>query len=172
MPADSWTSAHDESHLDSTRRVDRLMAAYGVSHRHPLNQLIHWLAVPLIYWCVLALLAALPVPGGWRSVPSLDWGTVAALLVVLYIAALSVPLAVGMAALSAALLAAVAAYVRWGELPIWQPALFLFVLAWLAQLIGHKIEGRKPSFLTDLQFLLIGPAWLLAKIYRLVGMKY
>ncbi len=36
----------------------------------------------------------------------------------------------------------------------------LFVVAWIGQFIGHKIEGKKPSFFEDLQFLLIGPAWL------------
>ena len=42
-------------------------------------------------------------------------------------------------------------------------------VAWIAQFIGHKIEGRKPSFLTDLTYLLIGPAWVLAKLYRKLG---
>ena len=35
----------------------------------------------------------------------------------------------------------------------------LFVLAWIGQFYGHKIEGKKPSFFKDLQFLLIGPVW-------------
>ncbi|WP_375138530.1 Mpo1-like protein [Psychrobacter sp. MF31] len=36
----------------------------------------------------------------------------------------------------------------------------VFVIAWIGQFIGHKIEGKKPSFFEDLQFLLIGPAWV------------
>ena len=40
----------------------------------------------------------------------------------------------------------------------------VFFLAWVAQLIGHKIEGQKPSFLEDLSFLLIGPLWTLKKL--------
>lgn len=48
----------------------------------------------------------------------------------------------------------------------------VFVVAWIAQFIGHKFEGRKPSFLTDLVYLLIGPAWVLAKLYRKLGWKY
>ena len=35
----------------------------------------------------------------------------------------------------------------------------IFVLAWIGQFYGHKIEGKKPSFFKDLQFLLIGPIW-------------
>ena len=34
------------------------------------------------------------------------------------------------------------------------------MIAWIGQFIGHKIEGAKPSFFEDLQFLLIGPAWV------------
>lgn len=162
----------DDHQYPEDRRIDRLLAAYGDDHRHPVNQLIHWLAVPVIYWSILALLSALPFPAGWRLVPGLDWGAVAALGAVLYLATLSRRLALGMALLSLACLAVTKAYVRWGELPLWQPALFIFTLAWLLQLIGHKIEGRKPSFVRDLQFLLIGPAWLIAKLLRLVGARY
>ena len=51
-------------------------------------------------------------------------------------------------------------------------AIAVFVLAWIAQFIGHKIEGKKPSFLTDLTYLLIGPVWVLSKFYRKMGWKY
>lgn len=53
-------------------------------------------------------------------------------------------------------------------------ALGVFVLAWIAQFIGHsaRYEGRKPSFLTDLRYLLIGPAWVLSKGYRALGLRY
>ena len=46
------------------------------------------------------------------------------------------------------------------------------MLAWIGQFIGHKIEGEKPSFFEDLQFLLIGPAWLLGAIYQKLGIRY
>ena len=50
--------------------------------------------------------------------------------------------------------------------------LWMFAIAWIGQFIGHKIEGAKPSFLDDLKFLLIGPAWLLSFIYKKLGIKY
>jgi uncharacterized membrane protein YGL010W len=43
----------------------------------------------------------------------------------------------------------------------WIVYLSIFVITWIFQFVGHKIEGKKPSFLKDLQFLLIGPIWLL-----------
>ena len=48
----------------------------------------------------------------------------------------------------------------------------MFVIAWIGQFLGHQIEGAKPSFLEDIQFLLIGPAWLLHFIYKKVGIHY
>ena len=48
----------------------------------------------------------------------------------------------------------------------------MFFLAWILQFIGHKIEGKKPSFIKDIQFLLIGPAWLLGFIYKKIGIKF
>ena len=56
--------------------------------------------------------------------------------------------------------------------PLWKTSLMIFIVAWIGQFIGHKIEGKKPSFLQDLQFLLIGPAWLLSFIYNKFGIKY
>jgi uncharacterized membrane protein YGL010W len=42
----------------------------------------------------------------------------------------------------------------------------------VGQFIGHKIEGKKPSFFKDILFLLIGPLWLLSFIYKKVGISY
>ena len=57
-------------------------------------------------------------------------------------------------------------------LPLVQVCLAVFVLAWAGQFVGHKIEGKKPSFLKDLQFLLVGPMWLMHFIYRKLGIAY
>jgi uncharacterized membrane protein YGL010W len=48
----------------------------------------------------------------------------------------------------------------------------LFIIAWIGQFIGHAIEGKRPSFFKDIQFLLIGPLWLLAQLYRRLGVRY
>ena len=56
-----------------------------------------------------------------------------------------------------------------GFVPLWQVSVTVFVLAWIGQFWGHKVEGKKPSFLKDLQFLMIGPAWLMSFIYQRLG---
>ena len=154
------------------RRIDRLLEAYGARHRNILNKLIHWLCLPVIFWCVLALLSILPFPGGWRVLPGLDGAAVAALLAIAFYAALSPALAGGMAVFSLLCLILVAIYKTTVELPLWQFALFVLAMAWALQFIGHKLERRKASGREDLQLLLIGPAWLMAKIYRATGLKY
>ena len=58
------------------------------------------------------------------------------------------------------------------QMPLWIFSVIIFVIAWIGQFIGHRIEGKKPSFIEDLQFLLIGPAWLLSFIYKKIGIKY
>ena len=54
----------------------------------------------------------------------------------------------------------------------WIVFVAVFTLSWIGQFYGHKIEGKKPSFLKDLQFLLIGPIWLLHFILKKCGIRY
>jgi uncharacterized membrane protein YGL010W len=56
--------------------------------------------------------------------------------------------------------------------PLWLISILIFAVAWIGQFIGHNIEGKKPSFLKDLQFLLIGPMWLLSFIYKKLNIAY
>ena len=64
------------------------------------------------------------------------------------------------------------AYNELVSFPLWQSSIIVFVLAWIGQFYGHKIEGIKPSFFEDLQFLMIGPAWLMSFIYNKFGIRY
>lgn len=154
------------------RRIDRLLAEYGESHQNPVNKLIHWFAVPVIFFCVLALLAELPFPGAWRVRPWLDWAVVAAALGTLYYMALSPPLAAAMAVFSAVCIALAHALQAAAPPALWKIALVAFAVAWVFQFVGHAVEGRRPSFFRDVQFLLIGPAWLASFVFRALGIGY
>lgn len=134
---------------------------YSVSHRHADNKRLHRICVPLIVWATLGALRALPVGDD-----VLNASTAAILLMLAYYALLSWRLTLGMALLLALTYALVEFGVR--ELGVLHLPLMVavFVLAWVGQFIGHRIEGMKPSFFKDLQFLLIGPLWLLADVYR------
>ena len=153
------------------RSVDQWLEDYGDSHRHPVNKALHWVCVPLIVLTVLGLLSLVPLPWVSARWPGLNAGSLAAALAVLYSLRLSPPLALGV--LPLLLLAFVGidalAALPW---PLWASCIVIFVVAWIGQFIGHAVEGRRPSFFKDLQFLLIGPLWLLAFVYRAAGIRY
>lgn len=147
------------------RRIEALLEEYGESHQNPTNKAVHWVCVPVIVWCVMGFLYALPAPG---LLGGFGWLGVVSVLALIYYVALSRPLAVGMViylALGWAIISGVAE----AGLSVWKVSAVVFVLAWIGQFWGHKVEGKKPSFFKDVQFLLIGPAWLLSFLYRRLG---
>src|SRR5277367_4325262 len=146
---------------------------YGDSHRNPTNKRLHWICVPVIAWCVLGLLWSLPFPGSIRAVhPAANWAVVAVFIALLYYAALSIRLALGVLPLLIAALWSLDRLDAWSGAPLWSICVFLFVVAWIGQFVGHAIEGKRPSFYQGLQFLLIGPLWLLADVYRRLGIRF
>ena len=155
----------------SNRKIFALLSEYGSSHQNRQNKLIHWVAVPIIAWTIVALFWSIPIPETFSLVPYLNWATMALFLTVIYYAALSWTLAIGMVLFAVICIGFVSAYASLPApgLSLWQFAIIAFVIAWIFQFIGHKIEGKKPSFFKDVQFLLIGPAWLMSFIYRKLG---
>ena len=148
------------------RSAEALLSEYGESHQHPTNELLHFVCVPAIVLSVMGLLWSLPVPAAFARVsPWLNWASLAALAAFLYYLSLSVPLALG-SALALALLLGLTATLAQLPVPLWLTSLAIFVVAWIGQFVGHAIEGKRPSFFKDVQFLLIGPLWLMAGLYR------
>ena len=144
---------------------------YAVSHRHPVNKALHWICVPLIVWSLIGLLWSLPAPGR-TDLDYANWASYAVAAAVLYYGVLSMPLALGLLPVLAAMLFSVDALSQLAHVPLWAVSAGVFVVAWAGQFVGHAIEGKRPSFLKDLQFLLIGPIWLLAGLYRRIGIRY
>lgn len=154
------------------RSVADWLGEYGESHTHPTNERLHWVCVPLIVLAVMGFLWSIPVPEAFSArSPWLNWATLAAALVFVYYAALSTALALGSALAFIALFVALNALatLAW---PLWLTSLVIFIVAWIGQFIGHAVEGKRPSFFKDVQFLLIGPLWLIAALYRRLGVSY
>lgn len=141
------------------RTIDTLLAKYSESHLNPTNEVIHFICVPVIVFTLLGLL--------W----SIHWVVAVAVTLasLAYYARLSKPFAVGMALMSGLMLLILAALPDQAILPL---SIAIFVLAWVGQFIGHQIEGKKPSFLEDLRFLLIGPLFVLSFLYRRLNLSY
>lgn len=145
---------------------------YGESHRTMTNKSIHWLCVPLIMLSIIGLLWSIPVPAAWAAPsPFFNWAMLFLILILIYYYALAWRLALGMTVVSIAMVFiayGVSLSTSWPWL-VWT---IVFVLAWIGQFIGHKVEGRRPAFFRDLQFLLIGPLWLLAFVYDRIHCRY
>ena len=155
----------------SSSTLARLFAGYSEDHRNAVNQRIHVIAVPAIAWSVIALLWCLPPLITWFQ--NGIWAALAMFAAWCYYNRLSRRLGLGMLAaffVSGCLCRLLEAEIGLRNLGLL--ALGVFVIAWIAQFVGHRIEGRRPSFLTDLTYLLIGLLWILAKAYRQMGWRY
>jgi uncharacterized membrane protein YGL010W len=140
------------------KTFEQWMQEYGVSHQNPTNQLIHKVCVPLIMFSVIGLLYSI--------------STIIALIVVVlslaFYASLNFKYFMGMLIQSALMLALIK-YIDQTVGILLTISIIIFVISWAFQFIGHKIEGKKPSFLQDLAFLLIGPLWVLRFLYQKLG---
>ena len=155
------------------RKIDLLLNEYGESHENRLNKFIHWICVPVIVWTVVALIWSIPFP--WKiglGIVPVNWAVIALVLAQVYYFSLSRRLGMGLLLYNLAMLWLTAAIEQASPWPLWQVALAVFVLAWIGQFIGHIFEGKRPSFFKDVQFLLIGPAWLMSFVYRKIGYPY
>lgn len=144
---------------------------YGESHQNPTNKTIHWICIPLIMFSLMGMLWSIPLPSSIQVHPLINLGTLLIIGAMIFYLKLSIPLALGMLFIGGAMLYGNYLLAQKTEYLL-QISIAIFVLAWIGQFIGHKIEGKKPSFLDDLKFLLVGPMWLLGFIYRSLGIKY
>lgn len=141
------------------RSLESWLTEYGESHQNSLNKKIHWICVPSILWSILTLISEI-------HIGSIHIGWIAVFLASFYYWRLNKLLAVVFLTTCALLLLINGWLFGLLKIQAWIVALVVFVLAWLGQFYGHSVEGKKPSFLKDVQFLLIGPLWLMYPILR------
>ena len=163
------------------KKIDLLLEEYGSSHKNKTNKFIHWICVPAIFFSIVALIWSIPL-GPLENLKIynfqlINWATISLVLVVFYYIKLSPLLTIGMVIFSTICLYMtnlLENLINSGkiEFQLWLIALTIFAVSWIIQFIGHEIEGKKPSFLKDVQFLLIGPAWLMHFIYKKINLSY
>ncbi|MFC4891941.1 DUF962 domain-containing protein [Pseudofrancisella aestuarii] len=130
------------------RNLQDLLDEYASSHQNKTNQFIHSICVPAILFSILGIL--------WSISP---WvALVAIVLSLLFYATLSVKYTIAMIIVSIIMLAVISVIPH-----IFFVSILVFVVSWIFQFYGHYLEGKNPSFLEDIQFLLIGPLWVLKK---------
>jgi len=158
------------------KSIDKWFEEYGESHQNSLNKKIHWICIPLIVFSLIGLLWTVPnqlllkIYSGKFSI-LFNWATLFIVVVIFYYLVLSYKIAIGMFLFSLTILY-LSYFIDKSSIELWKLSFLVFILSWIGQFIGHKIEGKKPSFFKDIQFLFIGPAWLLGFIYRKYNIKY
>jgi len=153
------------------KNINDWVDSYAESHQNSTNKKIHWICVPLIMFSLLGLLSAVKL----FEVQGFEMNLCYVLIIFawLFYLNLSLVISIGMFFISALqLLLIYYLEINLDKTLLLYLYMAIFVVAWIGQFIGHKIEGQKPSFFEDLQFLLIGPAWIISFIYKKLGIKY
>ncbi len=164
---------------NQNKTVENYFSQYAESHQNRTNVIIHWICVPLIVFSLLGLVWAIPVPAFsflGKLNGYINLATFLILFATVYYLRLSFKLGLAMIFTIWVFSAGIITLEKMHRLYNW-PSMgvvcgIIFFLAWLGQFAGHKIEGKKPSFLQDLKFLLIGPVWLWGKVFRKLGWRY
>lgn len=149
------------------RTLDQWFEEYAVSHKNKTNQLIHFVCVPAIFFSIVGMLMSIPTKFltktiGLENAIITNWATVVLLFVLVFYLRLSFSMFLKILVFT--ILCLIGNHYLSQIFPLFYTSLVIFVIAWIGQFYGHNLEGKKPSFFKDLQFLLIGPAWVIKKI--------
>ena len=151
------------------KKIDFWLDKYAESHQNSTNKLIHWFCVPIITFTLLGLLSFIKFSFLRYNI---NFSYILFLFALLFYIRLSLSLTIGMgifAGCSILIINKISHIFTSNELITYY--IIAFIVAWIGQFIGHKIEGKKPSFVEDVKFLLIGPAWLLSFVYKKLNIK-
>lgn len=155
------------------KTIHEWLSEYGESHQNKTNKLVHWICVPLIMFSLIGLLWSIPTPEAFKNFGfPINFGTFFLLFALCYYALLSVRLTIGMLFITGAVVLGNYYIEKANIAPLWIVSIIIFVVAWIGQFIGHNIEGKKPSFLKDIQFLLIGPLWIMSFVFKKLNIAY
>lgn len=152
------------------RNFNQWITEYSVSHKNPTNKKIHNFCVPAIMLSLLGLIYLIPFPQDLGFGPIDNWAVVFIIPCLLFYLSLNRMIFIGMLFLAFFMLSII--YLVGDKTILLYSSIIVFVVAWIGQFYGHKIEGKKPSFLQDLVFLLIGPIWVIKNLYDKMGVKY
>ena len=146
------------------------LSTYKSVHLNRSNLRTHFVGVPLIIWSLVVLMSLVRIP-----LPFLAEGTTLNLShaffagAMVYYLLLHWKLAIGLFIFllpTVYLANQIALYEQ-----AYLVAIGVFVIGWVFQFIGHKFEKAKPAFLDDLNQLMIGPFFLMAELYFMIGLE-
>lgn len=149
--------------------TDRWLSDYGDSHADITNPGVYWLSVPILVVGTVGMLWSLPIPDEFIKIsPVLNWGTAFLMAAVVYYFIISVSLAIGMLPF----VAGVTAVQYWlvdSPLSLARVASGMVVASLIGLYLGHYRKGGIKAVFHDIQLMMIAPAWLLANLYKRLG---
>jgi hypothetical protein len=137
------------------------------------NELIHWLCVPLVLAALLGLAWSAPVPETWQeSVPWFNWVLLFIAGATVFYVRLSPALSAGLFLFMAVAYAGIAILDFATDWPVWRCAVAALAVAGLGLALGNRLEALRPTLRQHLVFPLLAPAWLVGRLYQQVGQRF
>lgn len=163
--------------IEPKKKVDILLDEYTAFHQHPSNKLIHFVCIPLIILGILGLAWSIPFPhlaflGKYNGF--LNWASFVIAFSGYYYYRLSPVFTYGLIIVIFLMSLVIVQLEKWamtGGPAIWLVCAVFLILAGVAQFIGYKIEGKRSSLVQHARFLIVGPLWILKKIWIKAGLK-
>ena len=152
--------------------TDRWLSEYGDSHRDIVYPAIYWPSVLILVPGIAGMLWSLPIPQAFTAIsPFLNWGSAFLMAALVYYFVISVPLAIGMLPfmLSVASLGVLTAA---ADVSVAGISLGVVVVAVAGLYFGHHVSGGVRAVLRDIQLMMMGPIWLLSRLYRRLGIPF
>ena len=154
------------------RNIYDWLDEYEKYHKNPINKIIHWFCVPMIMLSLFGLLSLHEIKFHIFNLDlNIKLNLFFIIIAIIFYTRLSLTITFGMLAISSIMLLIIDYILIYDTKTLFYFYLSIFIFSWIIQFIGHKIEGKKPAFIKDLKFLLIGPAWLLSFIYKKFRIK-
>ena len=151
------------------KSIQQWFDEYAESHQNATNQKLHFINVPIIYFSIIGLFMSINPIFLQEKInlnnPLIEnWATILLIFILTFYLRLSFAVFLKMFVFS--VISVIGNYYIQQSFNLLYVSIFLFIIAWIGQFYGHKLEGKKPSFFKDLQFLLIGPPWVFTKMFK------
>jgi len=151
--------------------AEHWLALYDRDHVHAANRCIHWFCAPAFLAGLLGVLWVLPMPAApATSLAVINWATLFAMASIVYYFIMSIALAVGALLYLTAVLSAIVWLEHIGA-PLLLISSMILLVAALGQFVGHRLETGG-SLSKDILYCVIAPVWVLAAVYRKLGIPY
>lgn len=144
-------------------RAAKYFDAYQSYHHHPMNELTHYVGIPVIVVSIAGLLSYIALPYQiFNGVIGLDFGLGMWIIATLFYLWLDPRIGIPFSAVMLGF------YICGRQLmysEFWPVLWVMFIGGWIVQFIGHyRYEKQSPAFYKNIEHLLVGPFWIFAKM--------